>query len=97
VPSESPVSRKSGTALRAFLVPAVRPTDLARRAGVSAQYVYAVLDGKRPPSARIIKAAAELGLPVDDIFGQSPEKRVPGLAGQQGTRRLRNDKPTPPA
>jgi hypothetical protein len=37
---------------------------------VSPQYVSAVLIGKKPPSARIIKAAAELGLPVDVIFGE---------------------------
>jgi transcriptional regulator with XRE-family HTH domain len=80
---EQAVSRKSGTALRAFLVPAVRPTDLARKAGVSAQYVYAVLDGKRPASARIIKAAEELGLPVDIIF--TPETRSPAGAGEKAS------------
>jgi transcriptional regulator with XRE-family HTH domain len=62
------VSRKSGAALRAFLVPKIRPTDLARKAGVSPQYVYAVLNGKRPASRRLIDAAAELGLPIALIF-----------------------------
>jgi transcriptional regulator with XRE-family HTH domain len=57
-----------GTALRPFLVPAVRPSDLTRRAGVSRQYVSAVLLGHRPPSARIVEAAAELGLPVHVLF-----------------------------
>jgi transcriptional regulator with XRE-family HTH domain len=65
------VSTKSAAALRAFLVPSIRPTDLARKAGVSPQYVYAVLSGKRPASERIVKAAAELGLPVDVIFGRT--------------------------
>jgi transcriptional regulator with XRE-family HTH domain len=68
---ETVVSRNSGATLRAFLVPTIRPTDLARRAGVSPQYVYAVLNGKRPASERLITAAAELGLPVDVIFGVS--------------------------
>jgi hypothetical protein len=36
---------------------------------VSPQYVYAVLAGKKRPSAKIVKAVAELGLPVDVIFG----------------------------
>ncbi len=67
--SETPLSTKSGAALRPWLVPTVRPTDLARKAGVSPQYVYAVLAGKKRPSAKIVKAVAELGLPVDVIFG----------------------------
>jgi transcriptional regulator with XRE-family HTH domain len=76
--SGPPVSMRSGAALRAFLVPAVRPTDLARKAGVSPQYVYAVLNGKKPPSARLIKASGELGLPIDVIFGdQRPTKGTP--------------------
>ena len=80
-----PVSR-DGLALRAFLVPTFRPTDLARQAGCTRQYVYAVLNGERPPSARLLKAAGELGLPVEALFGQSPQMRVPALAGTKGTR-----------
>jgi transcriptional regulator with XRE-family HTH domain len=62
------MSRRTGIALRPYLVPVVRPSDLARRADVSRQYVSAVLLGQRPPSERILKAAAELGLPVHLIF-----------------------------
>jgi transcriptional regulator with XRE-family HTH domain len=58
----------TGTALRPFLVPDVRPSDLARKAGCSRQYVSDVLLGKRPPSARIVQAARELGLPVHVLF-----------------------------
>jgi hypothetical protein len=36
---------------------------------VSRQYVYSVLAGRRPPSRRLLDAAAELGLPVDLILG----------------------------
>jgi transcriptional regulator with XRE-family HTH domain len=57
-----------GTVLLPFLVPAVRPSDLARRASVSRQFVSMVLLGQRPPSERILTAAAELGLPVHLIF-----------------------------
>jgi transcriptional regulator with XRE-family HTH domain len=63
------MNTKEGAALRAFLMPAVRPSDVARAAGVSRQYVSAVLSGKRRPSARIVRAADELGLPVRVIFG----------------------------
>jgi transcriptional regulator with XRE-family HTH domain len=52
------------TTLRRYLLPEVRPSDLARRAGVSRQYVSAVLLGQRPPSERLLKAASELGVPV---------------------------------
>ena len=34
----------------------------------------------------IIAACEELGVPVELIFGLSPEMRVPALAGNQGTR-----------
>ncbi len=66
----------AGLALRPYLVPSVRPSDLARQAGVSRQYVSAVLLGQRPPSERILKAAAELGLPVHLIpaAGNGPTK-----------------------
>jgi transcriptional regulator with XRE-family HTH domain len=52
------------TTLRRYLTPEVRPSDLARKAGVSRQYVSDVLLGRRPPSERILRAASELGIPV---------------------------------
>jgi hypothetical protein len=57
-----------GTRLRPFLIPEHRPTDLAREAGCSTQYVYDVLNGHRPASERIIDAARRLGLPVASIY-----------------------------
>jgi transcriptional regulator with XRE-family HTH domain len=57
--------RRTTEVLREHLVPAVRATDLARAAGVSRQYVYDVLRGHRPPSAKLLAAARELGIPVD--------------------------------
>ena len=61
--------KTDGTLLRPWLVPRVRPVDLARQAGCSHQYVYAVLAGHKPASARLIDAADALGLPTDVIFG----------------------------
>jgi transcriptional regulator with XRE-family HTH domain len=61
----------AGLALRPYVVPAVRPSDLARKGGFSRQYASAVLLGQRPPSARFLKAAAELGLPVH-LIGPAP-------------------------
>jgi transcriptional regulator with XRE-family HTH domain len=58
-------ARQSTATLREHLVPAVRPTDLARAAGVSRQYVHDVLQGHRPPSQKLLAAAAELGIPVE--------------------------------
>ena len=49
------------------------------------QYVDHVLAGRVRPSERIIAACEELGVPVELIFGLSPEMRVPALAGN-GTR-----------
>lgn len=62
------MNRNSGPLLRPWLVPKVRPADLAREAGVSHQYVYAVLAGQKPPSRRLLEAARRLGLPVDVIL-----------------------------
>lgn len=62
-------SMEASTALRNLLIPKVRPSDLARQAGVSRQYVSLVLDGKRPPSNKLLNAAAELGLPIHTIVG----------------------------
>jgi transcriptional regulator with XRE-family HTH domain len=49
----------------------VRPADLAREAKVSHQYVSAVLAGRKPPSQKLLAAAAELGVPVDLIVGEA--------------------------
>jgi transcriptional regulator with XRE-family HTH domain len=80
------------TTLRRYLIPEVRPSDLARKAGVSRQYVSAVLLGQRPPSERIIRAASELGIPVveekqvltkNDLTGvarQAPQHEPDGVA-----------------
>jgi transcriptional regulator with XRE-family HTH domain len=57
--------RKSTETLRTHLTPAVRPGELARAAGVSRQYISDVLRGHRPPSAKLLTAAAELGIPVE--------------------------------
>jgi transcriptional regulator with XRE-family HTH domain len=63
------MQRDVGPLLRAWLVPRIRPADLARAAGCSHQYVSAVLAGRKPPSARLLEAARTLGLPVDVIAG----------------------------
>ena len=64
------VTRRSdaGPLLRAWLVPKVRPVDLARAAGCSHQYVSAVLAGRKPPSEKLLEAARELGIPVEVIL-----------------------------
>jgi len=87
-------TRTNGTALRPFLIPAVRPSDLARKAGCSRQYVSAVLLGQRPPSERLLKAAAELGLPVHLIFpaGNGPTHSAsPAFDRAQGSRERTTD------
>jgi hypothetical protein len=67
----------AGAAMRAYLTPRnPRPVDVARVAGVSRQYVHAVMSGASPPSQKVIEACAELGLPVEDIFGVSAQQRV---------------------
>ena len=63
------MDRAAGPRLRPWLFPRIRPADLARAAGVSHQYVSAVLAGRKPPSERLIRAAASLGLPIDLIIG----------------------------
>jgi transcriptional regulator with XRE-family HTH domain len=69
-----------GLRLRPFLVPSIRPADLARTAGVSRQYVAAVLAGKRPPSKKLVAAARELGLPVDVLLHR------PGVGERDGEK-----------
>jgi transcriptional regulator with XRE-family HTH domain len=65
------MERSAGVRLRPFTVPTVRPSELARAAGVSHQYVSAVLAGRRPPSRKLLEAARELGVPVDALFGDA--------------------------
>lgn len=62
--ANSRLSREA-QALRRHLVPEVRAADLARKAGVTRQYVSSVLAGQRPPSARLLHAATELGIPLE--------------------------------
>jgi transcriptional regulator with XRE-family HTH domain len=54
------------------MVPRVRPADLARQAGVRRSYVHEVLSGRKPPSQRLLTAARELGIPVDELLGLTP-------------------------
>jgi transcriptional regulator with XRE-family HTH domain len=84
--------------LRSFLIPTVRASDLARRAGVSRQYVGAVLRGERPPSDKLLTAAAELGIPVS--FEETLESAKPAVAGLRAPRNNNRDRdytPLPPA
>jgi hypothetical protein len=45
-----------------------RPVDIARAGGFTPQYVYRVLSGRAPASARFLEACRSLGLPVDTIW-----------------------------
>jgi transcriptional regulator with XRE-family HTH domain len=45
--------------------------EIARRAGVSRQFVSKVLAGQARPTPAIVAACEELGLPVEVIFGMS--------------------------
>lgn len=63
------MTRDDGVRLRAWLEPRLTGAELARAAGCSRQYVWKVLHGQRPPSARLIAAARDVGIPVDLIFG----------------------------
>ena len=51
--------------------------EIARRAGVSRQFVSKVLAGQARPTLAIVTACEELGLPVDAICGVSA-KTAPG-------------------
>lgn len=62
------MSKESGVQLRPWLVPRIRPADLAREAGCSRQYVSAVLGGHKPASQKLLDAAKRLGVPVDVIY-----------------------------
>lgn len=71
---ERAVSHPEGAILRAMIAPRVRPVDIARRAGVSRQFVHAVLAGQEKASPKVIRACRELGLPVEAIFGPQGER-----------------------
>jgi transcriptional regulator with XRE-family HTH domain len=60
------MEKASAEQLKEFTVPRVRASELARAAGVSHQYVSSVLAGRRPPSRKLLDAARELGLPIDE-------------------------------
>ena len=66
------MEKQAGLQLRPWLMPRVRAMDLAREAGVSHQYVSAVLLGKKPPSDKLLAAAERLGLPIDVIYAERP-------------------------
>jgi transcriptional regulator with XRE-family HTH domain len=63
--------RVSGRVLGAWL-DAQRPpsaADIARRAGCSRQFVAKILKGDARPTADVIRACQELGVPVDRLVG----------------------------
>jgi hypothetical protein len=63
------VKHPEGLVLRAMIAPRLRPVDIARRAGVSRQYIHSILNGEEPASPRVIEACRELGLDADAIWG----------------------------
>ena len=73
------IDQQAGPRLRAWLEAQdpPRPAQIARRAGVSRQFVCNVMAGRAKPTAAIIAACAELGLPVEAIFGPGARELVP--------------------
>jgi transcriptional regulator with XRE-family HTH domain len=68
-------------------------TSLAAAIGRSRLWVSRIENGHETPSAKYRRDVAKaLAVPEELIF--PPEKRVPGLAGQQGTREDTNDAKT---
>jgi transcriptional regulator with XRE-family HTH domain len=65
---ERQMKKQAGLQLRPWLVPRLRASDLAREAGVSRQYVSSVVNGRKPPSDKLLEAAGRLGLPIDVIY-----------------------------
>ncbi len=65
------IDQHAGPRLRAWLEAQdpPRPAEIARRAGVSRQFVSNVLAGRAKPTQAIVEACEELGLPVGAIFG----------------------------
>jgi transcriptional regulator with XRE-family HTH domain len=70
---------QSGPRLRAWLEAQQppRPAEIARRAGVSRQFIANVMAGRAKPSARVVKACEELGLPVDLLFREVSTETAP--------------------
>jgi transcriptional regulator with XRE-family HTH domain len=84
----STLDPNAGPRLRAWLraQQPPRPAEIARHAGVSRQFVSNVLAGRAKPTARIVEACEELGLPVEAIFGQvslETEMREPDLSREE--------------
>jgi len=74
--STSPLDSEAGLRLKAWLESGPpRPIDIARRAGVSRQFIADILAGRAKPSSRVVSACAELGIPV----------RALGLLREDGT------------
>jgi transcriptional regulator with XRE-family HTH domain len=73
----STIDVQAGPRLRAWLEAQdpPRPAEIARRAGVSRQFVSNVMAGRAKPTPAIVAACGELGLPVAVIFGVQSESR----------------------
>jgi transcriptional regulator with XRE-family HTH domain len=65
------IDQQAGPRLRAWLKAQDPPraAEIARRAGVSRQFVSNVMAGRAKPTQAIVEACEELGLPVEVIFG----------------------------
>jgi transcriptional regulator with XRE-family HTH domain len=70
------MERTAGVRLAAWMAQRLRPVDLARAAGVYPSYVHAVLSGQKPPSQKLLDAARDLGVPVDDLLGGNSDRRA---------------------
>jgi transcriptional regulator with XRE-family HTH domain len=70
-----------------MIEPRVRAADIARAGDFSRAFVSQVLAGDAKPSPRFVEACRKLGLPVDVLFGVSPDSG-------KGSRELRAD-PSP--
>jgi transcriptional regulator with XRE-family HTH domain len=64
---------QAGPRLRAWLEEQdpPRPADIARKAGVSKQFIHTILAGHAKPSPRVVQACSELGIPVDEVIFRS--------------------------
>jgi len=66
--------------------------EAARRAGISAPYLYQVEDGRRSPSARVlVRLAGVYRVPVEDLLrkaGLLPPVLVPGNEGESREERI---------
>lgn len=69
--SVATVNRQQGDRLRAYFESGPpRPSEVARVARVSRQFVDQVLAGKAKASPKLVAAFASLGVPVDEIFAE---------------------------